>query len=129
MMDRINRSFNRNITVKHEVTEEEKRSDRQIRAHYICRLRLATGQTALVVSQKSAVLNLWNEIECSQLVSDFRWFGSINPFFNRYTRSRVFRKYYLSNDEELDRELRDAYPLERDGNTVRVIQDNRRLRK
>lgn len=129
MMDRINRSFNRNITVKHEVTEEEKRSDRQIRAHYICRLRLATGQTAVVVSQKSAVLNLWNEIECSRLVSDFRWFGSINPFFNRYTRSRVFRKYYLSNDEELDRELRDAYPLEREGDIVRVIQDNRRLRK
>lgn len=129
VMNRINLSFNRHITVKHEASEEEKNSDRQIRAHYICRLRLATGQTALVVSQKSSVFNLWNEIERSQLVTEFSWYGSINPFFNRYTRSRVFRKYYLSNDEELDRELRNAYPLERDGQIIRVIRDNRRPRK
>ena len=129
IMNRINISFNRNITVKHEASEEEKNSDRQIRAHYICRLRLATGQTALVVSQKSALFNLWNEIERSQLVTEFSWYGSINPFFNRYTRSRVFRKYYLSNDEELDRELRDAYPLVRDGKLIRVIRDNRRPQK
>lgn len=117
MMRDINRRFGRHINVSHRCSEAEKNSDRQVRAHYLCLLRLRTGQTGLIVAMKSAIIPLWDMVAALPGVEGYSWYGSVNPYFNRFRRARTL-KYYLVDADILDLELVSALRMERTGDKI-----------
>jgi len=121
MMDDINRRFGRHITVSRRRTAEDNERDTAVRQHLVCRVRFADGRTGLTVAAHTRLLPLWDALSGWSEVSEFRWYVSRDPFFNRYPRSKVL-KIYKVDDAELEEHLRSAVPLCRDGSVVRAAR-------
>ncbi len=121
MMDDINRRFGRHITVSHRRTREDNERDTAVRQHLVCRVRFRDGRTGLTVAAHTRLLPLWDALQQWSEVSEFRWYVTRDPFFNRFPRSKVLKVYRVDDAEVVDH-LCSAVPLMRDGAAVKALQ-------
>lgn len=121
IMHEINVKFNRNISILHQITEEEKDNDTEKRQHLICVVRLRGNRMGITVATKSKLFYLWDEIPKVPKVEEWHWYSSLDPFFNRYPRASTIKIYAISLND-LEEHLRDAKEMDRNGNTIRVIK-------
>lgn len=119
MMNDINARFNRNINVKYKSTEEDFDRDTEIREHYICVMRLRDNRNVILISAKTRLFQLWDQVSRAPDVAEWKWYGSLDPFFNRFPRALTI-KFYPITDEELKEHFKDALPLVRVGNKIMV---------
>lgn len=119
MMADINRRFGRNITVTHRTTAEENDSDTQVRQHWICVLRFADGHTGLTVAMRSSIFALWDGIARWPQVQSWRWYTTLDPYFNRFRRVRTVKAVRI-DPADLEPHLTTAKPLLRDGSRIYI---------
>jgi len=118
-MAEINTKFNRHITVTHKATEAERELDDEKRLHLICVTTFANGQHGITIAARSRLFRLWDFMPHLKIVKSIQWYASTDPYFNRYPRALTPKIYPVPTDE-LQAHLRDAKPLIREGNTIRI---------
>ena len=118
MMNEINEKFGRHITVSHR--SEQSAVDRQerIKAHYICVSELTDGRGGVTVSAKTRVFELWRKLPQSFPIKKMTWYGSTDPYFNRFP-SALKPKMYLVDRAEIEERVKCAVELVNDGHVIR----------
>lgn len=119
-MHEINRTYGRNITVQHKITDAEAASDKRRRLHLICVSRLADGRVAITLSAHTArsFNHLCTNIPHIGQVVYYEWVVSSDPYFNRIPRSQRV-KFYVLPPDELRQHLATACTLVRQGGLIR----------
>lgn len=119
MMREINMKYNRNISVFHKVTREEQEQDTEIRQHIVCVTRFRTNQMGITIANKSRLFQLWDELPKFPKVAECKWYLSTDPYFNRYPRSSTVKIYPIPRSE-VEEHIKNAQPLERIGENIKV---------
>ena len=118
-MKEINVKFNRNLSVTHQTTKEEQDSDKRVQQHIICVSRLKNGRRGVTIAMKSRLFELWDAMPNIPNMAELKWVVSTDPFFNRFPKATKPGIYFVPS-EELEEHLKDALPLVRNGNNIRV---------
>lgn len=109
MMNDINSTFNRHITVSTRLNSEQKATgaDTRKRYHVIAAVKLKDGRTGVKVLPR-----IWQRIYAyrdallkSGRVESVTFYMSCNPFFNRYPNSSTFAVHYI-DENILEKELK-----------------------
>jgi len=120
-MEQINRDFGRNITVRHKTlpgTVNPKTME--VRPHYICISLLQNDSWGITVCAKSKIFELYRTLPRHYQIKQMSWYGSLDPFFNKYPRSKT-PKVYKITQQELDDHLGTAQRMVCDGRTLRSM--------
>jgi len=118
MMAAINAEFGRNITVRHHGTDATRavfQEDR--RANWLCVTQLRDGNWGITSCAKTKVFEIHRGLPKYYSLRSLEWYGSTDPFFNRYPRSRKPRIYKITR-AELDEHLAGAVRLKCDGRSI-----------
>lgn len=118
-MKEINVKFNRNLSVTHQTTKVEQDSDKRVQQHLICVSRLKNGRRGVTIATKSRLLELWDAMPNIPNMAELKWVISTDPYFNRFPKATKPGIYFVPS-EELEEHLKDALPLVRNGNNIRV---------
>ena len=118
IMNFINQTYGRQITVSHRMTSETADKDVKIKVHYVCVSELEDGRVGVTLAAKTRIFDLWKQLPQCFPIKSTRWYGTTDPFFNRF-RTALKPKMYLVDEGELHQHLQNAVELENDG---RVIQ-------
>lgn len=110
MMDQINTRHHRHITVSLKRSEEQQLQDMRHRIHSVCLSHLTNGGMGITISARTAIYELWGQIEAHPMVEKCEWYVTDNPYFNRFPHSRTL-KIYKCNPEEVYRHLTDCLRL------------------
>ena len=120
IMESINQKFGRHITVRHrsEPGQNLVRSGReQIKKRYLCVSTFPDGNKGITVCASTKIFELYRLLPKYYRISKMEWYGSIDPFFNRFPRANT-PKIYKITEEELSEHLRESVPMKCDGHTL-----------
>lgn len=118
MMNDINAKFGRHISVRHHCNECPFPSHtEEIRANWLCVSQFQDGNWGITSCAKTKVFEIYRGLPRCYRLKSMTWYGSTDPFFNRYPRSIKPRIYKITR-AELDGHLKDAVPLKCDGHTI-----------
>lgn len=123
LMDSINRTYSRNITVSARSTADEHKKthvDNRRKAHYVCIIRFSDGRYGIAPVAKSCLFGLWDLNKYFPQVAAIKWIASISTFFNSFPHVRK-PKLYIVGKEDLLKALAGAYMLERNGQIIRPL--------
>ena len=118
MMDDINARFGRDITVSDKSQLPMAEDSRRGKLHLVCVASLKSGDTGIAVCARSRAFEIYDELPQRYEIKDFKWYFTIDPYFNRFKRSNT-AKLYRADKEEVDRHLATATELERVGSVIR----------
>ncbi len=118
MMNDINNSFGRHITISHKRSEQEMNQDTRTRSHFICIVWLNSGKVGIVIPTKTRIFNTWKIIPQFREVIRYKWVHSSDAFFNRFPRAMT-PKFYIVEECLLEEHLKDAVELENTGHIIR----------
>ncbi len=112
-MLRINRDFNRHITISYRSSTSEIAKERNIigRKNVVATLLLADGSSGMMVVARTRICQIWRQLKQVPTVVQIKFFVTDNPFFNRFPRC-ITLKYHPMSRSELLSHLEDAQPLE-----------------
>lgn len=119
-MQKINTEYGRHITISHRFTTEELSADNHCRKHYFCVCELTDGRMGITVSSESAVCSIHLQLPRAFALTSCRWYGSTDPYFNRFPHVRT-PKIYIVDREELEPYLRSSVELVFDGRSIRPV--------
>jgi len=119
-MDEINRKYGRHISVRHKSAPGKvtPRSE-VIRPHYICLTRLLDDSIGVTVCAQTKIFELYRSIPKMCRIKQMSWYGSMDPFFNRYPRSKTPKVYKISQ-QEVEEHLSGAQKMICDGRSLRA---------
>lgn len=115
IMARINKEFNRHVSISVRLPEEVLKKDMKRRSNLLCVSHFKDGRVGITVAAQTRLPYLWEQLPLTPNVVSCTWFISDNPFFNKFPRS-ITIKIYRITQAELNENLTDAQPLEKHGN-------------
>lgn len=113
IMETINQEHGRHISVRHHGPQEQnlvRGLNSDIRKHYICVSTFNDGKVGITVCSSTKVCELHRSLPKRYSLSNMEWYTSLDPFFNRYPRSKKATIYKISSNELVDH-LKDAIPF------------------
>ena len=119
IMKQLNARYGRHITVRHKAKDgqlPEKISTKASR-HYICVTTFRDGVRCVTVAASTKIFELHRFFSRCPDIVRLQWYGSLDPFFDRYPRSRTPKAYKIKPDE-LELHLKDAVAYDCDGHTL-----------
>ncbi|MGN0201476.1 MAG: SprT-like domain-containing protein [Candidatus Cryptobacteroides sp.] len=108
MMDELNTSFGRHITISHRKTEAEKDADLRRREHIVCVTRLQPDRLFVTVCARTACRSIRKALSSLDGIVEQKWYSSTDPYFNRYPHSRTPKLYAVKDRDALARALQDS---------------------
>ncbi|MBQ0093075.1 MAG: SprT-like domain-containing protein [Bacteroidales bacterium] len=120
IMETVNQKYDRHITVRHHGDPKQnlvRDGSVQYRKHYLCVSTFSNGNRGITVCASTKIFELYRLLPKYYRISKMEWYGSIDPFFNRFPRANT-PKIYKITEEELSEHLRDSIPLKCDGHTI-----------
>lgn len=120
IMEIINQKYGRHITVRHHGEPEQnlvKGGSNQYKKHYICVSTFPDGKKGITVCASTKIFELYRLLPKYYRIKEMEWYGSIDPFFNRFPRANT-PKIYKITEEELSEHLQESVPLKCDGHTI-----------
>ena len=120
IMEIINQKYGRHITVRHHGEPEQnlvRDGSTQYRKHYLCVSTFLDGNRGVTVCASTKIFELYRLLPKYYQISKMEWYGSIDPFFNRFPRANT-PKIYKITEEELSEHLRESVPLKCGGHTI-----------
>ena len=117
-MNEINAKYNRNITISHRLTQQEREGDDQIRRHFVCLVHFNDGQIGIAIPASTRLFQFYDQIPKIKGIVGWQWYGTHNPYFNRYKRSTTVIKVFKFSQEEFDKYLKNEVKLIKRGNTI-----------
>jgi len=123
IMNRINEMDGRNIVVSRLTTKRDLDLDTHLTLHLIILTDIPGGGMGITVCAKTKVFVIWT---CISLMSKVRirgFYGTYDPYFNRFRHSRKPDIYIAKdNKDEILEHIAKAVPLECDGRRIRTIR-------
>lgn len=119
MMNDINQRYGRHITLSHRRTQAENASDQKRRPHYLCVAHLNNGHTCLVVCAKTCIFQFYKKLPRMYDISDWTWYFSPDPYFNRYPVCRIPKLFRVDDTHELSLHLCNATEMECNGRVMK----------
>lgn len=123
IMETINQKYGRHITVRHRGEPKQnlvREGSNQYRKHFLCVSTFRDGGKGVTVCASTKIFELYRLLPKYYEVAKMEWYGSIDPFFNRFPRANT-PKIYKITAQELDEHLQDSVPLRCDGHTIEPI--------
>lgn len=120
MMEEINSRYGRHISISHRRSEQENEADEELREHIVCVSTFKDSRLCVTVSTKTALFSLWREMERLDCIREHKWYYTIDPYFNRYPRSRTLKFYKVDDPEALRNALETAGVLVKKGNQIMI---------
>lgn len=123
IMDTINQKYDRHISVSHHGEPEQnlvRRGSTQYRKHYLCVSTFPDGNKGITVCASTKIFELYRLLPKHFNITKMEWYGSIDPFFNRFPRANT-PKIYKITEEELTEHLQESVPLKCDGHTIQAV--------
>ena len=123
IMETVNRTYGRHITVRHRGEPEQnlvRDGSARYRKHYLCVSTFPDGNKGITVCASTKIFELYRLLPKYYGITKMKWYGSIDPFFNRFPRANT-PKIYRITEGELHEHLRDSVPLRCDGHTIGPI--------
>lgn len=120
IMETINQKYGRHITVRHHGEPGQnlvKSGSSQYKKHYLCVSTFPNGSKGITVCASTKIFELYRLLPRYYRITEMEWYGSIDPFFNRFPRAHT-PKIYKITEEELAAHLRESVPLRCDGHTL-----------
>ena len=120
IMDTINRKYDRHITVRHHGRPEQnlvRDGSKQFKKHFLCVSTFPDGKKGITVCASTKIFELYRLLPRYYRITEMEWYGSIDPFFNRFPRANT-PKIYKITEEELSEHLLESVPLKCDGHTI-----------
>ena len=120
IMETINQKYDRHITIRHHGEPQQnlvRNGSAMYRKHYLCVSTFPDGNKGITVCATTKIFELYRLLPKYYGISKMEWYGSTDPFFNRFPRSNT-PKIYKITAEELDEHLRESVPLRCDGHTI-----------
>lgn len=118
LMNRINTTFGRNITISHKSSKEEREKsyDTQPRWHVIAVLTLSDGRKGIKVLPRvePSILKYYNAVKTAPVVADVQLYMCCDPYFNRFPNSSSLT-YHTLDDAIIDSHLAGAEKMKCDG--------------
>lgn len=124
IMDCINNEYGRHITVRHRSKAGEnlvREGSGKVRRHVLCISTFPDGKSGVTVCASTKLLELRRLLPKRYRISNMEWYGSLDPFFNRFPRSNTPKIYRISA-EDLKEHLKDAVPLEWHGRDLDPVE-------
>jgi len=119
-MQKINTEYGRHITISHRFTRDELAADTHLRKHYFCVCELPDGRKGITVTAESAVFSIYRQLPKVFTLRSCRWYGSTDPYFNRFPHVRT-PKIFIVDGDELAPYLESAVGLICDGRSIRPV--------
>ncbi len=122
MMEHLNTKYGRHITIRHKVVagEVEDRSLR-LKKHYVCVTTFRDGTRYVTVAASTRIFELHRSFSRCTDIAHIQWYGSLDPFFNRYPNSKTPKLYAIAPDE-LEQHLKDAVVFNCDGHNLLPVR-------
>lgn len=121
IMETINRNFGRHVSVSHHGPQEQNLVRSGSRDNIICISTFPDGKVGVTVCALTKIFELYRTLPRAYRLKKMEWYGSRDPFFNRFPRARTPKIYKVAEDE-LSEHLKGAQPLRCDG---RVLEHSR----
>lgn len=114
IMQRINTTYGRHITISHKSTKEQREQlyDKRPRWHVVAIIHLRDGRTGIKVLPriKTRIAYYYNNVSASPKVNAIELFLTNDIFFNRYPCSSALNVVYADKEEVMSH-LSDAEPI------------------
>ncbi len=120
MMETINKKYGRHISVRHHGNPMQnlvKDGNTQYKKHYLCVSTFPDGKKGITVCASTKIFELYRLLPKYYGITKMDWYGSLDPFFNRFPRANT-PKIYKITEEELSEHLQESVPLKCDGHTI-----------
>lgn len=120
IMETINQKYGRHITVRHHGEPEQnlvRGGSTQCRKHYLCVSTFPDGNMGITVCASTKIFELYRLLPKYYQITKMEWYGSIDPFFNRFPRANTPKIYNITK-EELSEHLLESVSLKCDGHTI-----------
>lgn len=114
MMNDINRRFNRNISVRGNVTGELSDSDTRVKNHYIAVTEWKDGTVGMSPVCRTWIFDIHSRFAGSPDLVALRWYWSQDSYFNRFKTFRSARYYKMT--AEMLSHIGSATPCACEGN-------------
>lgn len=98
MMNDINRRFNRNISVRGNVTGELSDSDTRVKNHYIAVTEWKDGTVGMSPVCRTWIFDIHARFSALKEMIGLRWYWSQDPYFNRFKTFRSSRYYKMTSE-------------------------------
>lgn len=118
IMEQLNSKFGRHITVSHKTKDGQLRAKSQEPSkHYVCLTTFKDGKRYVTVVASTKIFELHRAFfRCPDIV-EIQWYCSLDPFFDRYPRSKTPKVYKISS-EEIEKHLESAVVFNCDGHRL-----------
>ena len=127
MMNDINERYNRNITISHKSTKEQKEllMDTRRKWHVIAIVHFHDGRTGIKVLPriKERIANYYRNVGSSREIESIDLYFSDNPFFNRYPCSSAFNVIFADR-QTIEQNISDAKRLVCKGTDICLLENN-----
>ena len=123
IMETINLKYDRHISVSHHGEPEQnlvRNGSGNIKKHYLCVSTLSDGNMGITVCASTKIFELYRKLPKYYRISKMEWYGSLDPFFNRFPRANT-PKIYKITKEELSVHLKDSVALSCDGHVLEPL--------
>lgn len=117
MMD-INIRWGRNLTISKKIKGDEVVVEQTKKPHYICISTFKDGHRGITVCAKTRLFEIHRVLTHANVIQSIEWWGSSDPFFNKYPNSQTAKVYNIT-PSELEQHLQDAVPLFCDGRVIK----------
>lgn len=122
MMNNINATYDRHLTITHRTTEDERQSVAADKIFVFCVTTMESGERCITVIAQTRLFEFWDEIPRRiRGVTHTAWYLTTDVALNRYPRSRTIKLYRIA-ETELDRLIQNSKPLVREGDVIRVAR-------
>lgn len=118
MMVEINMRWGRNITISKRLKADDIVVDEKVKPHFICVSTFRDGHRGITVCAKTRIFEIHRILTNAQTIAQVEWWGSTDPFFNRFPNSQSAKVYKIV-EAELEEHLRGAVPLVCDGQIIK----------
>lgn len=120
MMDEINRTHGRHITVTGRLSKEIFETDSVRQWNYICVITY-NGQRMFTRCSGQGTFAIYSDLQRNQAVTDIKWYATTDPHFNRYPARRTSKFYDLTDD--IQTHLATATPMVNDGSNLYPVDN------
>ena len=97
-MERINIVYGRNVTVSLRQVGIDYSQDTQQKIHFVCVFKHKDGRIMFAPTTKGSLRTLWKKIETATAITEYKWYVTGNPYFNRYRHVRTLKAYLTVPD-------------------------------
>lgn len=123
IMEAINSGYGRHINVRHHCDSGVRVSAgaASYRKHYICVSSFRDGTEGITVCASTKIFELYRQLPRYYDITRMEWYGSFDPFFDRFPRSNTPKIYRISK-EELSEHLKESVHLRCNGHVLEPME-------